>query len=222
MSFKKQNIFCLLALAGILSCRAVPVNAAQNSAMGAGNKVTAGVTSAIAEMITIPIEADIAMVSKNMVTTAETQEEIAEGEPDSKESLTLKTRETIVEAQINVPQNRWGITLSDYEKDLLARIVWLEARGECEEGQRAVVEVIFNRMTSDRYPNSLEGVISQRCQFETYPHIMEACPTEKEYNSIEAVLAGYENAVSTSTIYFATTALTGDVDRVIGGHVFCK
>lgn len=186
--------------------------------------VTAGITSVIAEMTALQPEAEIIPVSKNMVTTAEMQESVEEVQINSNEIEVVnpKTQVTIVEAQIEFPQNRWGITLSDYEKDLLARIVWLEARGECEEGQRAVVEVIFNRMTSPRYSNSLEGVISQSGQFETYPHIMEACPTEKEYRAIEAVLAGCENELSADTIYFATTALTTDVDRVIGGHIFCR
>ena len=46
------------------------------------------------------------------------------------------------------PENRWHITLSPDETELLARIVWLESQGEPVKGQQAVVEVVFNRMRS--------------------------------------------------------------------------
>ena len=47
------------------------------------------------------------------------------------------------------PSNRWGISLSSDERDLLAKIVWLEARGEGQIGQEAVIEIIFNRMVDN-------------------------------------------------------------------------
>ncbi len=40
-------------------------------------------------------------------------------------------------------ENRWNITLTQEEIDLLAKIVWLESQGEPTEGQEAVVEVSF-------------------------------------------------------------------------------
>ena len=52
------------------------------------------------------------------------------------------------------PDNKWNINLTDDEKYLLARIVYFEARGESIEGQEAVVEVIFNRIKSNEFPNT--------------------------------------------------------------------
>ena len=41
--------------------------------------------------------------------------------------------------------------MTEEEIDLLAKILWVEARGESVEGQKAVVEVIFNRMVSEKF-----------------------------------------------------------------------
>lgn len=57
------------------------------------------------------------------------------------------------------------------ERNCLAQAVYHEARGEPENGQWAVAEVILNRVNSTRYPDTICGVVFQnasqlhRCQF---------------------------------------------------------
>jgi len=135
-----------------------------------------------------------------------------------------------VEVQVNfgeadeaLYENRWGIQLTDEEIDLLAKILWVEARGESEGGQQAVVEVIFNRMVSGDFPNTLYDVLSQKnpVQFASWKLRDTAEPTEKEYASIYAVLEGNTNIVREDTVYFATKKLTRNLDIQIGGHYFC-
>lgn len=125
--------------------------------------------------------------------------------------------------QETIAGNRWNISLTDEEKDLLARIVWLESRGEPQEGQEAVVEVIFNRMASDKFPNTLYEVLSQGnpTQFCSWKNRNAAQPTDKEYQSIFEVLNGNTNILRNDTIYFSREALTPNIDRRIGGHSFC-
>ena len=50
----------------------------------------------------------------------------------------------------------------------MAAIIWCEARGESYEGQVAVGTVVMNRVESPRFPNTIEGVISQKGQFSPY------------------------------------------------------
>lgn len=120
-------------------------------------------------------------------------------------------------------ENRWGITLTEDEIDLLARIVWLEACGEPVEGQEAVVEVVFNRMASDLYPNTLYEVLSQKnpVQFCSYKNRDIAEPTEKEYESIQQVLSGNTNLLRNDTMNFSTYMLTSNLDVQICCHYFC-
>lgn len=121
------------------------------------------------------------------------------------------------------PDNRWGITLTEEETELLAKIVWLEACGEPEEGQEAVVEVIFNRMASNLFPNTLYDVLSQRkpLQFSSWPNRDKAAPTDKEYQSIANVLNGETNLLRADTLYFSTTMQTSNLDVQICCHYFC-
>ena len=136
-------------------------------------------------------------------------------EPVNPEGTTEETMSTI--------ENRWNITLSEDEIDLLARIVWLESCGEPQEGQEAVVEVIFNRMASELYPDTLYDVLSQQnpVQFCSWKNREIAEPTEKEYQSIYNVLEGKTNILRNDTLYFSTEPLTPNLDKKIGGHSFC-
>lgn len=60
-----------------------------------------------------------------------------------------------------------------YTADLkcLATAIYFEARGEPERGQIAVAQVVLNRLNSNRYPDTVCGVVFQnahwrnRCQF---------------------------------------------------------
>ena len=59
-------------------------------------------------------------------------------------------------------------TLTEEEKELICRITYLEAGNQCIEGQRAVIEVILNRIISPRWPNTIVEVLSAPRQFGTW------------------------------------------------------
>ncbi len=73
--------------------------------------------------------------------------------------------------QMGAPKSR-----PDYSRDFgcLVEALYFEARGESLEGQRAVAEVIINRVRSVDFPNTICGVVHQggikkaRCQFSYY------------------------------------------------------
>lgn len=58
-----------------------------------------------------------------------------------------------------------------HELKCLATAIYFEARGEPVAGQKAVAQVVLNRVNSGRYPSSVCGVVYQnaqrrnRCQF---------------------------------------------------------
>lgn len=139
------------------------------------------------------------------------------------ETETQAAEETVIEETEVLCQNRWGIQLNEDEIELLARIVWIEARGESVEGQKAVIEVIFNRITSNLFPNTLYDVLSQKnpVQFCSWKKRNSAKPTEKEYNSISEVLNGNTNILRENTLYFSTSRIASGVETKIGNHYFC-
>jgi N-acetylmuramoyl-L-alanine amidase len=112
------------------------------------------------------------------------------------------------------------LTLTAGETDLIARIVWHEARGESAEGQRAVVEVIFNRIEADNFPDTVEDVIYQKNQFSSAEYIDSAEPSDEQFVAINEAL--YEEPMLPSdVVYFSQGAENDRVWGVIGGHTFC-
>lgn len=160
------------------------------------------------------------MVASATPSDAAQEVQAASGEAEAPEAAESKpaTVETTTGAE-----NRWNITLTQEEIDLLAKIVWLESQGEPTEGQEAVVEVVFNRMASEKYPDTLYDVLSQGnpTQFCSWKNRERANPTEKEYTSIHEVLNGNTHILRNDTLYFSTEPLTPRLDQKIGGHSFC-
>jgi len=112
------------------------------------------------------------------------------------------------------------IRLTLEETKLLARLVWAEARGESAEGQQAVAEVVFNRMKSDGYPNTLNGVIYAAGQFRTLEVLEDAEPYQMQYDAIERALYG-PYVLPEEVVHFATFKTNEYVWGKIGGHIFC-
>lgn len=74
--------------------------------------------------------------------------------------------------------------------EFLAKCVEAEAGNQGLMGKRLVVDVILNRVDSDRFPDDVRSVIIQRGQFAVYPHAMSrVTPTEETYEAIRAELA---------------------------------
>lgn len=59
-------------------------------------------------------------------------------------------------------------SLTDDEKYLIYQIDFAEAGNQTMDGQRAVIEVILNRVLSDKYPDTVYEVLSQSGQFSTW------------------------------------------------------
>lgn len=120
--------------------------------------------------------------------------------------------------------NRWNISLTEEEYELVARIGMLECGGEEDLGQQAVFEVIFNRVFHEKYPDTVTEVLSQKGQFSTWKNrnIKQATPTEKIYENLNLVLAGKTEILPYETVYFSRGAQNKKVQERIGCHVFCN
>lgn len=130
-------------------------------------------------------------------------------EEDEEEDVPLKT-------------NRYSeLEITEEDKELLARIVYLEARGQSFSGQRAVVEVVLNRVLDSRFPDTVYEVLYAPGQFTPAKSIASTTPTETQYEVVDCVID--ETPITTeNTVYFATSALTKNVFAKIGDHYFCE
>ncbi len=122
---------------------------------------------------------------------------------------------------------------SDIEK--IEKIVWAEARGESLEGRDAVRGVILNRLASDRFPDTVEEVLSSS-EFEpieTYGSLSDIPAPKEDLESQVQEFVDYiqlgEDAVegrtffqNTSTTEGRGTDFTGPDAITIGNHTFTR
>ena len=77
--------------------------------------------------------------------------------------------------------------------EILATCVEAEAGNQDLMGKRLVADVILNRVESPRFPDTIEGVISQKYQFTTYwDGSMDAItePSEETFEAVKMELNG--------------------------------
>ncbi len=125
-----------------------------------------------------------------------------------------------VDSRVAVETRYPGVALSDEELELLAGLIWLEARGESAQGQQAVAEVILNRLVSENFPDTLAGVIYAEDQFRSIDSLDTAEPGQAQYDAIENALH-YQAVLPIEVVHFATYPVNQNVWGRIGGHVFC-
>ena len=84
------------------------------------------------------------------------------------------------------PIYQYNITAE--EKDMLVRLVFLEANTESLECQKAIISVVINRWINGYWGNTLHDVVYAKGQFSTAKHIPIATPTPNNYEAVEYVL----------------------------------
>lgn len=63
------------------------------------------------------------------------------------------------------PAHEQHIQVNKNDKELLARLVSAEAKGEPYAGKVAVATVVLNRVDSSKFPDTVKGVIYQKGQY---------------------------------------------------------
>lgn len=113
--------------------------------------------------------------------------------------------------------------ITQEERDLVAEIVYLEAGNQSLTGQRAVAEVIFNRVLSDKFPDTVTEVIFQKnpIQFSTASSLHKAAPTEEQYRAVEITLSTTDPVLPPDVLFFSTCSNWRTTYEQIGDHYFC-
>lgn len=141
----------------------------------------------------------------------------------------MKTETTAPESPPPEPESlpRYSsLEITEDDVYTLACLVYHEVRGECFEGQVAVVEVVFNRMISDQFPDTVEEVVFQKYgdvwQFSPAPYLWTAEPGETQFQAVYTALNETEYNVTPETVYFSTTSYNNKISAIIGNHYFCE
>lgn len=126
----------------------------------------------------------------------------------------------------STPEVSRQITLSREDIDLMARVVYAEARGEVYEGQVAVAAVILNRLKHPDFPKSISGIVYEQYAFESVANgQINQAPDANAYQAVQDALDGRDP--SGGALYFWNPAYstsewikTRTVIKQIGNHVF--
>ena len=117
------------------------------------------------------------------------------------EVMTTTASEAMEEEQeeLLAPYDVFGI--DEYEYYLLSHVVEAEAGNQGIDGKRLVVDVVFNRVMSDQFPNSVEEVLMQDGQFTTYTNgaYKSVEPSEDTH---EAIAIEYDYIRNTDVYFF--------------------
>lgn len=121
-----------------------------------------------------------------------------------------------------------GISYTQQELDMMARIIYAESRGEPYLGQVAVGAVLVNRVQSPSFPNTLSEVIHQELAFESVANGQYGLkPDATSYRAAIAAFSGQDP--TNGALYFWNPAKvtnpknwvwTRKIVYRVGNHVF--
>ena len=113
-----------------------------------------------------------------------------------------------------------GLVLTEEETNLLAKLIYVEARGECEDGQQAIAEVVLNRYTSGLFGKSLTAMIQDEDAFVPRKLLNAAKPSQAQYEAIDRALYG-PYVLPKDVLFYGRVRTTDSEWGSIGGHIFC-
>lgn len=123
-------------------------------------------------------------------------------ESDISETVTVIP---MVAEEVSVePEEELAEPLATQEEiELLALCAMAEAEGECEYGQRLVIDVVLNRVDDPHFPDTIYDVIYQKNQFAgMYGDRITRCYVKDEL--VQLVEEELENRTNEEVVFFRT------------------
>ena len=121
-----------------------------------------------------------------------------------------------------------GSSVSNNDLNLLAHLVYAEARGEPYAGQVGVAAVVLNRVKSSKFPNSVAGVIYQPGAFDAVSDgQINYSPNSTAVNAARDALNGWDPTYGCIYYFNPSTATSKWIWSrpyviTIGKHRFCR
>ena len=127
----------------------------------------------------------------------------------------LPEQEVKVQTLVATPEiirNAYIVSLTDSEKFHVCQLAVVEAGGEGEDGCVAVMATVFNRYLSPNFPNTIDGVITQRGQFAKCSQVTAADIAEYPFmmSALERAMKGEDPAaeyLGERSLYFYSNVI---------------
>lgn len=132
-----------------------------------------------------------------------------------------------------VSRNAAALGFGENAFECLREAIYFEAKASHSEGQHAVADVIKNRQRDQRFPNTICGVIEDRCQFayrcdgrpESFP---DRVKFRNATRIAEEALARPAEDITGGAVFFHAQSMApgwfGTLDRTgnFGGNIFYR
>lgn len=145
---------------------------------------------------------------------------------EAKEAESTEVVETKKTPEVTPSSGGQSNTRSTATSLLLAQLVESEAKGEPYDGKVAVAEVVLNRVASSQFPNSIEGVVYQKGQFQVVSNgSIYNQPSQQSIDASNEALNGSNKTNGALFFYNPRIATNRWQDSlrttaVIGNHTF--
>jgi N-acetylmuramoyl-L-alanine amidase len=172
-----------------------------------------------------PTEATVAAADQGI-------EPVETAAQQSADTAAVQPAEPVAEVSAEKPTEEPAVSISQSEKDLFARLVEAEAKGEPYEGKVAVATVVLNRVDSPEFPDSVTEVIKEKVgkayAFSPVQNGEINKPASEDSKEAVEEALKREDTLDNS-IYFYNPDIatdnwirTRDAVETIGNHVFAK
>lgn len=134
----------------------------------------------------------------------------------------------IMNSSNNSSASNSGSTSNSSDTNLLARLIYGEARGEPYTGQVAVGAVVLNRVRSSKFPNTIAGVIYQKGAFDVVSDgQINMAPNSTAIKAAKDAINGWDPSYGSIYYFNPSTATNKWIwsrphTVTIGKHRFCK
>ncbi len=121
-----------------------------------------------------------------------------------------------------------SVSANSANVELLARVIYGEARGETYVGQVAVAAVVLNRVEDSRFPKTIAGVVYQAGAFDAVADgQINLTPNQTAYKAARDALNGWDPTYGSIYYYNPSTATNKWIKTLpitvrIGKHVFSR
>lgn len=218
-SFVKKKVFHCIFLCSVMGMTLVDTTgmSAQDMAIASVEPTIVATASPITEATSTPTQ---------ITTPKPTKEPVKKTKKATKKPKKTQKPKTIQQPKqenANHGKGKYsGIKVSSADRKLLAQLVKREAGGESFKGQKAVVEVVLNRVLDSRFPNTIRGVVFQKGQFSTASKLSKTTPTQTNYDAVDYVLEHGATVLHGNYVYFSAGKCHGSGRIKIGNQWFGK
>ena len=163
--------------------------------------------------------------SRNSISTTQTNTSVVETTTELTTTKSTTTTQPITKSTSTTKATATKPTKSakSYSQDdlyVLSHIIYAEAGNQSDECQLAVGSVVLNRVKSDKFPNTIYGVVFQKGQYSpTWNGAYYKEPSDRAIKNAKYLLEN--GSVIPAGVVYQAEFIQGPIYKQIGNTYFC-